>query len=135
MNKLFPTSGYAISNMNWLRNHHKHGLTDCSVTDQMEIKLDLSEFIYIYKYSVYYFIRLLTTSVVFHWISFSKMIGILFLSILEVSVCIYRPSIGDRFQWQLQVDDHHPFDHSMHADLYDVDLWAVTAQDISAIHG
>lgn len=47
---------------------------------------------------------------------------------------IYQPRQGARFQIQLQMDDIHPFDYSMRADLYDVDLWEVTAHDISAIH-
>lgn len=47
---------------------------------------------------------------------------------------VYQPHPGARFQWQLEVDENHPFDYSMPADLYDVDLWAVTSHDISAIH-
>ncbi|KAL4234314.1 hypothetical protein ACF0H5_005965 [Mactra antiquata] len=62
------------------------------------------------------------------------LLSLIFLSFLSGSFAVYRPSIGDVFQWQLQVDDNHPFDYSMHADLYDVDLWAVTPQQIAAIH-
>jgi len=47
---------------------------------------------------------------------------------------IYQPHPGAVFQWQLEVDDANPFDYSMHADLYDTDLWGVTAADIRAIH-
>ncbi|WAR11525.1 hypothetical protein MAR_025705 [Mya arenaria] len=47
---------------------------------------------------------------------------------------VYQPRPGAVFQWQLQVDDDTPFDHSMHADLYDTDLWAITTADIQAIH-
>ena len=46
----------------------------------------------------------------------------------------YRPHLGVRFQWQLEVDDQIPFDYSMRADMYDVDLWAVSHSDIANIH-
>lgn len=46
----------------------------------------------------------------------------------------YKPHPGTRFQWQLEVDRDYPLDYSMHADMYDTDLWAVTSHDIAAIH-
>lgn len=61
---------------------------------------------------------------------------ILFLSFVLVqgATCWYQPQPGARFQWQLQVDEDTPFDYSMDADIYDIDLWAVTEDDINAIH-
>lgn len=53
---------------------------------------------------------------------------------LALTEGVYHPHIGSIFQWQLEVDENHPFNYSMNADLFDVDLWAVTAHDISAIH-
>ena len=58
----------------------------------------------------------------------------LVLGLLPGTLGLYRPHPGARFQWQLEVDDQTPFDYSMPADLYDVDLWAVTRSDISHIH-
>ena len=56
------------------------------------------------------------------------------LSLVCSALSWYQPSPGVRFQWQLQVDDDNPFDYSMGADIYDTDLWAITVQDIEAIH-
>ena len=47
---------------------------------------------------------------------------------------VYRPPQGAKFQWQLQINSHHPFDYSMAADVYDTDLWDITTQDIRNIH-
>ncbi|XP_045191638.2 uncharacterized protein LOC123548438 [Mercenaria mercenaria] len=62
----------------------------------------------------------------------------LYLYLLAVFVTltegVYHPHPGARFQWQLEVDDDNPMVYSMHADMYDADLWALTPQDISAIH-